>query len=148
MMGMRVVGMCTANASLSKASCPFIPSVCIVACPVFLLLGARLGTLLFSGLDADRSGEALVMRGLLATVPTACGGGFGARGLTAMARISSRVLRGDGTSFGGGVGGESMVVGVCEWKRRWKIILDCRYVFADMTTIIAQFWYSESLPYS
>lgn len=121
--GMRVVGICTANASLSKASWPPTGSVCIVACPVFLLLGARLGTLLFKGLDTDRSGVFLKIRGRLATVPTACGGGFGARGLTAMASISSSVFAGEELSFGGGVGGESIEVGVWERKRRWKIIV-------------------------
>lgn len=111
MIGMRVVGICTANASLSKASWPSTASVCMVACPVFLLLGARLGTVLFRGLEADRDWLVLTIRGLLATVPTACGGGLGARGLTAMARISSNVFGGE-ASFGGGVGGESSVVGV------------------------------------
>jgi hypothetical protein len=110
---MRVVGMWTANASLSKASWPPTGSVWIVACPV-LRLGARFGTLLFSGLDAERSGVVLMIRGLLATVPAACGGGFGARGLTAMASISSSVFAGVALSFGGGVGGESIEVGVWE----------------------------------
>jgi hypothetical protein len=55
--------------------------------------------------------------GLLATVPGACGGGFGARGLTTIASISSSVFGGEGPSFGGGVGGESMVFGVWEWIR-------------------------------
>jgi hypothetical protein len=109
--------MWTAKASLSKASWPPTGSVCIVACPVFRLLGARFGTLLFSGLDAERSDVLLTIRGLLATVPTACGGGFGARGLTAMASISSSVFAGEALSFGGGVGGESIEVGVWEWKR-------------------------------
>lgn len=80
-----------------------------MACPVFLLLGARLGRVLFRGLDADLRGVFLKILELLATVPGACGGGFGARGLTVIASISSSVF---GPSFGGGVGGESMVVGV------------------------------------
>ena len=118
MIGMRVVGIWTANASLSKLSWPSAPSVRIVACSVFLLLGSRAVRALFSGLEADRSGVLLECPGLLLTVPTACGGGCGARGLTAMARISSRVFGGEGRSLGGGVGGLSIVAGVWEWKRR------------------------------
>jgi hypothetical protein len=115
---MRVVGIWTANASLSKLSWPSAPSVRIVACPVFLLLGDRVVRALFSGLEADRSGVLLECWGLPATVPTAWGGGCGARGLTAMARISSRVFGDEGRSLGGGVGGVSIVLGVWEWKRR------------------------------
>ena len=111
---MRVVGIWTANASLSKLSWPPAPAVCIVACPVFLLLGACAKRALFSGLEADRSGVFLDCRGLLATVPTAWGGGCGARGLTAMTRISSRVSGGEGMSLGGGVGGLSIIIGVWE----------------------------------
>jgi hypothetical protein len=118
MIGMRVVGIWTANASLSKLSWPSAPSVRIVACPVFLLLGARAVRALCSGLEADRSGVLLECWGLLATVSTAWGGGCGVRGLTAMARISSRVFGDEGRSLGGGLGGVSIVLGVWEWKRR------------------------------
>jgi len=109
-MGIRVVGMCMAKASLSNASWPSTASVWIVAWPVFRLLGALFGALVFKGLDAARRGVVLVIRGLLETVPAACGGGFGARGLTAIARISSSVRDGETPSLGGGVGGESIVV--------------------------------------
>lgn len=118
MIGILVVGIWIANASLSKLSWPSARAVCIVACPIFLLLGACAIRALFSGLEADRSGVFLDCRDLLATVPTAWGGGCGARGLTAMARTSSRVFGGEGVSLGGGVGGLSIVIGVWEWKRR------------------------------
>lgn len=118
MIGMRVVGIWTSNASLSKLSWPSAPSVCIVAYPVFLLIGAPTVREFFSGLEADRSGVLLECRGLLTTVPAAWGGDCGARGLTVMARTSPRVFGGEGRSLGGGVGGVEIVVGVWEWKRR------------------------------